>query len=169
MLPSVDHRFCVRHLYNHFRKKYPSKNLKGLLWRASNATYEEEWARTMQEIYSISHNAYDHLINIDKTLWCKHAFSGLSRCDVVVNNMSEAFNRVILDIREKPILTMCEDIRVYMMRRWVDIRERVNQQSTNINPKICKKIEEEAKKSGDGCLCEVITKYLKWYDFLINL
>ncbi|KAK8956947.1 hypothetical protein KSP39_PZI000228 [Platanthera zijinensis] len=62
--------------------------------------------------------------------------------------MSEAFNRVILDMRDKPIITMCEDIRIYLMHRWAIIREKVENQSTDVNPKITKKIEEEAKNSG---------------------
>ena len=38
------------------------------------------------------------------------------QCQVytLVNNMSEAFNSVIVDARSKPIITMLEDIRLYM-------------------------------------------------------
>jgi hypothetical protein len=41
-------------------------------------------------------------------LWCKHAFSFYPKCDVLMNNISEAFNATILVARDKPILTMCE-------------------------------------------------------------
>jgi len=32
--------------------------------------------------------------------------------------MSEAFNNMLVDARSKPIITMLEDIRLYMMNRW---------------------------------------------------
>ncbi|WJX95114.1 hypothetical protein P8452_76472 [Trifolium repens] len=50
LLPGVDQRFCVRHLYNNFRKRFPGKNLKLLMWRAANATYPQAWKREMDEI-----------------------------------------------------------------------------------------------------------------------
>ncbi|KAK8941148.1 hypothetical protein KSP39_PZI010513 [Platanthera zijinensis] len=148
LLPGVDHRFCVRHLYNNFRKKISSKNLKCLLWKASNATFEEEWSTSMNEIREISVKAYDHLLAIERSLWCKHSFGSRPKCDVVVNNMTEAFNRVILDMREKPILTMLEDIRVYLMSRWANNRQRIEKQISEVNIKIAKKLDDEAKLSG---------------------
>ena len=38
LLPGVDQRFCVRHLYNNFRKKFPGKKLKDIMWRAATAS-----------------------------------------------------------------------------------------------------------------------------------
>ncbi|KAK2437846.1 hypothetical protein QL285_022691 [Trifolium repens] len=48
LLPGVGQRFCVRHLYNNFRKKFPGKKLKELMWKAANATYANAWHRVMQ-------------------------------------------------------------------------------------------------------------------------
>ena len=31
LLPNVDHKFCVRHLYSNFRKKFLGKKLKELM------------------------------------------------------------------------------------------------------------------------------------------
>lgn len=59
LLEGVDHRFCVRHLYNNFRKSYPGKKLKELMWRAAKATYKNAWEREMNEIKSISEEAYN--------------------------------------------------------------------------------------------------------------
>ncbi|RYQ92556.1 hypothetical protein Ahy_B09g098785 [Arachis hypogaea] len=33
VIPGVDHRFCVRHFYNNFRKKFSGLHLKQLMWR----------------------------------------------------------------------------------------------------------------------------------------
>lgn len=47
--------------------------------------------------------------------WCKHAFTFYQQCDALMNNISESFNVAILVSRDKPILTMCEWIRMYLV------------------------------------------------------
>jgi len=61
LLPDVEHIFCVRHLYNNFRKKFPGKKLKELMWRAAKATFENPFDDAMKEIKDISQGAYDCL------------------------------------------------------------------------------------------------------------
>ena len=36
---------------------------------------------------------------------------------MLLNNLCELFNATLIEARQKPILSMLEDIRVYMMRR----------------------------------------------------
>jgi len=45
--------------------------------------------------------------------------------DTLVNNMSEAFNSVIVEARSKPIISMMEQIRAYLMDRWATNRSKV--------------------------------------------
>ena len=54
--------------------------------------------------------------------WCKHAFSFYPKCDVVMNNISEAFNNTILVARDKHVLTMCEWIKSYLMNKNATLR-----------------------------------------------
>jgi hypothetical protein len=61
LLGDVDQRFCVRHLYNNFRKKFPGKKLKELMWRAAKATYSNAFDDAMTEIRKISEGAYEYL------------------------------------------------------------------------------------------------------------
>lgn len=50
------------------------------------------------------------------TKWlCKHAFSFYTKCDILMNKIVESFNATILVDMDKPILTMCEWIRKYLM------------------------------------------------------
>lgn len=44
-------------------------------------------------------------------------FNYCKKIDVLVNNRSETFNSVIIGPRQKPIVTMLEDIRGYLMDR----------------------------------------------------
>ncbi|XP_029145719.1 uncharacterized protein [Arachis hypogaea] len=63
--------------------------------------------------------------------------------------MSESFNTVIVEEREKPIITMLEDIRVYLMIRWVANRDRIHTYQENIMPLIRKKLKKRASLARD--------------------
>ncbi|WJX87777.1 hypothetical protein P8452_69932 [Trifolium repens] len=144
LLPGVGQRFCVRHLYNNFRKKFPGKKLKELMWKAANATYANAWHRVMQEIKILNIEAFKHLIKIPPRYWSKSYFTPEPKCDTLVNNMSEAFNSVIVGARAKPIITMIEEIRVYLMERWEKCRQKIGRYGESILPDIKKKLAREA-------------------------
>jgi len=48
-----------------------------------------------------------------------------AKYDMLLNNMSEAFNSVIVDAMSKPIISMLEEICLYIMKRWSKNRSRV--------------------------------------------
>ncbi|XP_020979381.1 uncharacterized protein LOC110271979 [Arachis ipaensis] len=54
VIPGVDYRFCVRHLYSNFRKKIFGLHLKQLMWRCAKATHWKEWEKEMQIIRQIN-------------------------------------------------------------------------------------------------------------------
>jgi hypothetical protein len=125
MLPGTEHRFCVRHLYANFKKKFGGGTLlRDLMMGAAKATYYEAWEDKMEQIKQEKKAAYDWLIAIPTKQWCKHAFPFYSRCDVIMNNLSESFNATILLQRDKPIITMIEWIRKYLMERFATLREK---------------------------------------------
>jgi hypothetical protein len=63
----------------------------------------------------------------------------------LVNNMSEAFNSVIVIPRSKPVVSMLEDIRVYVMQRWEKNRQKIARfNDGDILPNIKKKLQKES-------------------------
>ncbi|CAI9296201.1 unnamed protein product [Lactuca saligna] len=56
--------------------------------------------------------------------------------------MAECFNAVILDARKKPLLTMLEEIRLYMMDRFYNLRELAEKWEGDVCPSAIKKMEE---------------------------
>jgi len=64
LIPNVEQRFCVRHIYANFRKKFPGKNLKRLLWKAAAATHPQAWEATMRDMKDLNEDAFKHLIAI---------------------------------------------------------------------------------------------------------
>ncbi|KAL4300440.1 hypothetical protein AHAS_Ahas17G0201100 [Arachis hypogaea] len=77
----------------------------------------------MKEIQQVDQGAYNHLMEIPAKYWSKS--------------------------REKPIVSMLEDIRVYLMNRWSDNRQSIVTYAGEILPKINKKIEREFDKGGE--------------------
>ncbi|XP_014499459.1 uncharacterized protein LOC106760551 [Vigna radiata var. radiata] len=122
LLPGVEQRFCVRHIYANFRKKFPGQLLKHLLWKAASSTHPQAWEAVMREIKDVNADAFKYLLAIPPRFWSRSRFTGKAVCDTLVNNMSEAFNSVILSARGKPIITMMEDIRIWSGLKLFEIR-----------------------------------------------
>lgn len=150
ILEGVEHRFCLRHLYSNFKKKFGGGTLlRDLMMGAAKATYVEAWKLKMQQIKDIDSKAYEWLMAVPTRAWCKHAFSFYPRCDVLMNNLSEAFNSTILLARDKPILTMLEWIRTYLMGRFAALNEKFSKYQGKIMPKPRKRLDKEIERSGN--------------------
>ena len=54
LMPGVEHRFCVRHLYANFKSLYKGKDLKDLVWAAACAYTVQEWEENMNKIKAIN-------------------------------------------------------------------------------------------------------------------
>ncbi|XP_017413096.1 uncharacterized protein LOC108324668 [Vigna angularis] len=80
-----------------------------------------------------------------KTYWSRLRFSSTPQCDTLVNNMSEAFNSVLVHTRSKPIISMLEEIRLYLMKRWATNRSKIQSLSGDICPKIKTRLNKESQ------------------------
>ncbi|WVY89937.1 hypothetical protein V8G54_035451 [Vigna mungo] len=145
LLPRVDQRFCVRHMYSNFRKKYPGKNLKRLMWRAATTTHPQTWEMEMRNIRALNEDAYKHLIAIPPRHWSRSRFTERAKCDTLVNNMSEGFNNVLLSTKSKPIITLLEEIRLYLMQRWAKNRSSILSFTGSICAKILSRFRKESQ------------------------
>ena len=50
LLPCAEHRFCVRHMHNNFKQKFPGNSLKGKLWGAAWSANTESFGEYMELI-----------------------------------------------------------------------------------------------------------------------
>ncbi|XP_022635200.1 uncharacterized protein LOC111241422 isoform X2 [Vigna radiata var. radiata] len=87
------------------------------------------------------------MFNVLCRFWSRSRFSGRPSCDTIVNNISEAFNSVIVDARGKPIITMLEEIHSYLMKRWASNRQKITKYEGFICPKIQKRLHKELQKT----------------------
>ncbi|KAL4340610.1 hypothetical protein GQ457_08G023220 [Hibiscus cannabinus] len=107
-----------RHLYSNFKNKehFKGKNLKDPLWKAARATYVKEFEDAMAELKALSVPTFDWLKGNDPAQWSKSHFSPRSKCYMLLSNFSECFKKMILEARDKPILTLMEMVRTKMMQ-----------------------------------------------------
>ncbi|XWS24732.1 hypothetical protein CRYUN_Cryun27aG0008900 [Craigia yunnanensis] len=71
----------------------------------------------MKEMKALSTKAHKWLKEKDPTQWSKSHFSTMVKCDMLLNNLSELFNKYILEVKDKPILTLIVIIKIKLMQR----------------------------------------------------
>ncbi|BAT87492.1 hypothetical protein VIGAN_05086800 [Vigna angularis var. angularis] len=116
-----------------------------MMWKAATATHPQAWETEMRNIKEVNLEAFKYLIKIPPRYWSRSRFTTNAKCDTLVNNMSEAFNSVMLHTRSKPIITMLEDIRLYLMNRWATNRTKIASLSGVICPKIKSRLNKESR------------------------
>ncbi|XP_023739032.1 uncharacterized protein LOC111887041 [Lactuca sativa] len=140
--PYVEHRQCARHIYANFRKVYSGVQFRNMFWAAAKSNIEGDFKFNMERIREISSAAYDHTMAREPTSWCKAYFSIGLACEAVENGIDECFNAIIVDARKKPLLTMLEDIRLYMMERAFNLKQEAENWVGEVCPSMITKMEE---------------------------
>ncbi|XP_058784134.1 uncharacterized protein LOC131658902 [Vicia villosa] len=145
----VEHRLCVKHLYGNWRKKYPGIIMKEALWREARATKISGWQRSMNHMKELNPNAWKDMMDVPAASWSRSHFKTNTQCDLQVNNMCEAFNRAILEYRDKSIISLLEGIKYYITVRISTQKEKLGRYKGVISPNI-KKVLERTKREAEG-------------------
>ncbi|GJT44658.1 multidrug resistance-associated protein 5 [Tanacetum coccineum] len=90
---------------------------------------------------TLHEGAYDYLIQRNPNSWSRAFFEMDRRCAAFENGISESFNRAILIPRHKPIITMLEEIRLYIMQRLAAMNKVAFSLEDRITPSIRKRLE----------------------------
>ena len=102
VFPNSNQRFCLRHIYANFQNAgFRGEDLKKCMDKASYAYNEHKFHITMNDLRAECEEAWEWLSVIPKITWAGHAFETNCKTDLVVNNLSEVFNKYILDVRKK--------------------------------------------------------------------
>ncbi|CAI9264962.1 unnamed protein product [Lactuca saligna] len=114
---AADHRQCARHIRANFIKRFKGQLFRNLFWYAAAATTPAKFEQHMNEIKKLEPLAYHHLMERDLKTWSKAFFQTDRACDAYENGKSESFNSVIEVAMKRPLITMLEEIRIYVMER----------------------------------------------------
>ncbi|KAG8375751.1 hypothetical protein BUALT_Bualt10G0132900 [Buddleja alternifolia] len=135
-------------MHENFKKAgFRGLAFKLALWNAAKANYEFR----MKEMGLLDESAVEWFNDKPPLQWSRSHFQTFPKCDMLLNNLCESFNSSILEAREKPILTMLEWIRKYLMTRLTENRDKAKKSwcEKQICPKIRKIIEKNMEKSAD--------------------
>ncbi|KAH7866476.1 hypothetical protein Vadar_020923 [Vaccinium darrowii] len=140
LMPGVEHRFCLRHMYANFSKTYRGKEFKDLFWRATSAYTRPEFEENMEILKSVSKDAHEWMVREVPEVWARSFDSPRSKVNRMDNNMSEGFNNWIQEAREMPVLTMIETIRRQLRQKYVKRLEFSEKFNGILCPHIAKKL-----------------------------
>ncbi|GJR80452.1 mutator type transposase [Tanacetum coccineum] len=117
VFPSAEHRYCVRHIHENMKSLFKGGVYKEMLWNAAKATSKGEFKKKIGKLKSFNFDAYDWLIKIPLEQWSIAYFLSKAKCDLLINNICEVFNRQLVYGRDQPIITCLEYIKEYLMKR----------------------------------------------------
>ncbi|KAL4563609.1 hypothetical protein LXL04_027654 [Taraxacum kok-saghyz] len=135
-VPAAEHRQCARHIYANLRKRFKSEEY------AAGSTTQQRYQHWMDEIKKLEPEAFDQLMEKEPKTWCKAFFEVDRACDAFENGVSESFNFAIDEIRTLPLLTMLEEIRIYVMERLYNSKKKGECWDLDICPSIRLKLEK---------------------------
>lgn len=138
----AEHRCCARHLYSNLTLIHKGLTLKTLFWAAARATTVPEWRNAINEMKNLNEDAFNWFNDKPASQWTRSHFQEHSRCDILLNNLCEAFNSSIVVAREKPIISLLEKIRHQLMMRMTTKREAAQRWDHAFGPRIMNIIEK---------------------------
>ncbi|KAK3205776.1 hypothetical protein Dsin_019822 [Dipteronia sinensis] len=95
----------------------------------------------MEKMRSESVAAYEWLVDKDHVHWSRAYFKDTTVCDMLCNNMCEAFNKAILQARDKHVISLMEMIRNYLMKMLVRKMTEVEKWNHDIGTNVFKVVE----------------------------
>ncbi|GKB72459.1 mutator type transposase, partial [Tanacetum coccineum] len=134
VFPCAEHRFCLRHIHENMKVQFRGDLYKELLWNCACATSMPYFEKHMDKLRKTDVKAYEWLNKIPPQHWSRAHFSGRAHCDMLLNNICEAFNRKLVDGRDVPIITCLEFVREYLIKRIVKVQQVIDKSKGPLTP-----------------------------------
>ncbi|GJZ98890.1 hypothetical protein Tco_0671343 [Tanacetum coccineum] len=144
------HRQCTRHIYANFKRKWSGLQYKRFFWGTASYTVEQQFLQNMEKIKELDPTTHKWLVERNLNSWFR-VFFEINRCSTAFKNgISESFNSRIVPARGKPIITMLEDIRIYIMQRMCHMNKLSFKLEDTITPFVRRKLENLKEKQRQG-------------------
>ncbi|XP_057747864.1 uncharacterized protein LOC130967058 [Arachis stenosperma] len=147
VMPHVHHRFCVWHLWRNFNKQWKDLELRGLLWECARSTTYQDFSDNMKKIKKINEDAWNYLNKWPMESWTKSAFSHAPKLDNICNNACEVFNARIKEARAKPIITLLEEVRMFVLRTIAKNKVKLAKHVGKLPPVVQSRLDKIRKES----------------------
>ncbi|XP_024046765.1 uncharacterized protein LOC112101076 [Citrus clementina] len=145
--PFAYHRACCRHVYANFARDHAGAKLRNLFWRAAKSSNKHDFDEAMAQIKDEKIEAYNWLEReLQGYTWSMHAYDRNCKVERTDNNATECFNSWILPYRDRPVLSMLEEIKCRLMKIFTKRRNEANSWQKTIAPRIYKELDKTYKK-----------------------
>nr|GEY63967.1 hypothetical protein [Tanacetum cinerariifolium] len=108
---------------------------------AAASTVQHNFYSKMNLIGNIDPEAKQWLVDRNPNSWCRAFFKMDRGCPAYENGISKSYHNSIRIARGKPLITMLEEIRVYLMQRLYSMHNLAANLEDSITPSIRKEIE----------------------------
>ncbi|KAL4396924.1 hypothetical protein AHAS_Ahas01G0140500 [Arachis hypogaea] len=129
------------HMWKNFINRFKDLYIREVVWECARCTTVAEFKDCMERLKVVNQRAWEYLSKFEQETWVKAYFSHGPKVDNLTNNMCEMFNAKIVNYRSKPILTMCEEIRCYLMRRMVNHKRVLENHPGKLAPVLQKRMD----------------------------
>lgn len=160
----VEHRECMLHLVNNFKKRFHGKMFDDNLWPAAYSYNPYFFQKHIEKMDEAKPEAMAYLRKNHVKLWTRSQFSGQCKVDYVTNNLAECFNSWIRPHKGLHLVDFMDKIRHKLMVKWNRRRSISKKLEGNILPHIMNELNEKSRglnhevTRSDDALAEVECK-----------
>ncbi|KAG8075418.1 hypothetical protein GUJ93_ZPchr0006g45379 [Zizania palustris] len=159
VFPTAEHRECMRHLYGNFIKHFQGDVFTQHLYPAARSYTQSQFRWHLGKIYEHCPNAIEYLETNHSRIWYRCAFSELSKCDYLTNNVSESFNSQVKNLRGLLVHELIDGIRELIMEKRYLRRHVAQGMESGILPNVLKELNQvsnnlrvvKVARSSDDC------------------
>jgi len=150
VFPMAEQRECFRHLMENLKKRFNQGKSSGSLlgqymWPAARAYTEEKYQRLMDKVVAGSSDIVPWLDEHHSLLWARSKFSTEIKCDYINNNLAESWNNWIKELKDMPLDSMADAIRIKTLVMWEKRRKISSSMSGNILPAVIHQLNAASK------------------------
>ncbi|XP_041999717.1 uncharacterized protein LOC121749194 [Salvia splendens] len=114
VFPLVEHRECFFQLMKNFSKRFQGP-IFGHMYPAARTFCPIYHEHLMHKMYEANDRVQPFLETYHKLLWMRSKFSEEIKCDYIINNTAEVWNRWVKDLKDLPIAELVDNLRSKFM------------------------------------------------------
>ena len=124
VFPGVEHRECMRHLAQNFKKKFKGKVYDENLWPASYTCSLRKHEHHLRVLYAHNPLVKEYMDEHHGKLWSRSKFNEICKVDYVTNNLAECFNAKFKSVKGLLLWQAFDKIRQMIMVKMA-LRKRI--------------------------------------------
>ncbi|XP_020167209.1 uncharacterized protein [Aegilops tauschii subsp. strangulata] len=124
LFPGVEHRECMRHLAQNFKKKFKGKVYDENLWPASYTCSVRKHEHHLRVLYAHNPLVKEYMDEHHGKVWSRSKFNEICKVDYVTNNLAECFNAKFKSVKGLLLWQAFHKIRKMIMTK-IALRKRI--------------------------------------------